>query len=1587
MASTTTFHVHVKLSAAGFDGEARKAGAGAKDLGDKSKDSARKVGDLERAVKSLRTALAALGIGAALRETVRAALDMERATTSLRASTGDASGSLAFLRAESQRLGLVFRDQINTYSQLAAASRGTKLEGQGVRDVFTAVAEAATVFRLSGEQVKGTMNALQQMISKGKISAEELRQQLGERLPGAVGIMARALGVSTAELNKMLESGQLISEDVLPRFAEQLRKEMAGEVESASQSAGANLNRLQNVFFELTAAVGEGLVTALGEAAKGLGEVGSNDSFLQMARDVGVAVGTVIGWIAKLVAFVASIGSAWRSMRAMHADVMGDLVEVTGRAITAILRFWADGLDRFGLDSWAAKLRGGADEIEKTLTDVADGYRQVADDQRTMAANAASAAATGIRPLANELKNARGATRNADDELRGYARTLDNTRTKLREQKEANAQLLASLRGGLVEYELTKQRLEDEREALEASLKFRREHRDEIYRETLARANERRMIEATVRLLQMEADWRNQLKDTIAEQTAAAGDEMTRRVRDGFANQSAILQREIEYANELAVALKLGGYEAALAAQIKQEAAQRSIVLTDEEAEKLALLAREARKAAKDVERLMETATPEARTNNMLDDFQTILGVVGKIAEGLDEGLANAIVLVGQLAAGMQAAYNATDAAGRAAGGAQTGQAVGALGQQFGWWKGDRGVSQFGGRMSGDYGDVGAMAGGAAGAVVGGIFFGAIGAAIGSALGSIAGGIKGGMIKRGADEGIAEIELAAGEIGMRVIKAEGKLGDAVKSVGEAMIAGLEQMATVIGGTLESLPNMGFKIRDDQIKVWVGEVVGYFKDVDEAVRFAVLEALKQADISGLSQEMATVLANTTAASLEELTADLEFGKWFERLGLDQMAVALDDIMLQFAEAVRNAQRLGLDVTRLGAWLGTQMTAVRNGILGVQESPEARIRREAAAFNQQLQIIRAEQEAKKAELLVKKAQLQAEIALMRAEMDLSGQRLELRAGMLDAEGSIVEAEFGMLASMMAALQQVDTALAAVDLVLANLPNLISDEDIANALRNAGGGGGGGDRRARADNRRDILDEVAGFGLGDVGSAFRDVGRWFDDLKQRIIDAGFGAAKTAALLAQLEDERRRRDAEIKKQLLQGVADFMKRGTAAGGPLMTALGDIDEEFNRLREGLLEMRDAGEITRREFRNLVDGLREAAAAQREAAIESAGTALLLDLYSLLGEEEKVAQLKFDLTMAEFRIRRAELELAMRTYGLLDTGLLAELDGLIARIAAAGPGIFDGGGGAGGHGGPSNPGSHVGEVVIFNNHRWKWTGTRWVDMGPVRFGGYGDPPGGGGGTSPSGPDPLAQARELLKKYQREALDPLTRSLRQIDDDFAIIRKALGDTAEVMGAYAAAVAAAIDNFLKPIKDKKRDLLGGDLSVLDAHQKLAASEGNVYAAMARFRAGDLSVIQDIPGLIDAMLRDARFVTPLGSQRYAEYFDFAQKVLDEILKLAPGGLAKLGAAGNPMHVAGMAALADEIAKLTGPTQPGNTPSNPLHVAGMQALHAETATGNASQEQLLSDLRDQGQNQLAALELIAGRLVNGVPSAGAGVN
>jgi tape measure domain-containing protein len=131
----------------------------------------------------------------------------------------------------------------DSYTKFAVSATQTGLSLQEARYIYESVGKAGRVMKLSDDDMKGVFRALEQMLSKGQVYAEELRQQLGERLPGAVSIFAKGMEVPMDKFMKMMEQGGVTAKEVL-NFATELNGTTAGQLDAATNSVAASEAKL-----------------------------------------------------------------------------------------------------------------------------------------------------------------------------------------------------------------------------------------------------------------------------------------------------------------------------------------------------------------------------------------------------------------------------------------------------------------------------------------------------------------------------------------------------------------------------------------------------------------------------------------------------------------------------------------------------------------------------------------------------------------------------------------------------------------------------------------------------------------------------------------------------------------------------------------------------------------------------------------------------------------------------------------------------------------------------------------------------------------------------------------------------------------------------------------------------------------------------------------------------------------------------------------------------------------------------------------------------------------------------------------------
>ena len=164
--------------------------------------------------------------------------------------------SQKFLLTTSRELAIPQDIITRQFTSLTASVVGA---GQSVSDaekVFQAIAAGIRGTGGNLEDMKAAMRATSQVFSKGKVSAEELRQQLGERLPGAFTLFADSMNKTPAQLDKALEQGKVTLDDFMG-FADLLFKKYGENAKILAQGPEAAGDRLLTASSELKDSIGK----------------------------------------------------------------------------------------------------------------------------------------------------------------------------------------------------------------------------------------------------------------------------------------------------------------------------------------------------------------------------------------------------------------------------------------------------------------------------------------------------------------------------------------------------------------------------------------------------------------------------------------------------------------------------------------------------------------------------------------------------------------------------------------------------------------------------------------------------------------------------------------------------------------------------------------------------------------------------------------------------------------------------------------------------------------------------------------------------------------------------------------------------------------------------------------------------------------------------------------------------------------------------------------------------------------------------------------------------------------------------------
>jgi tape measure domain-containing protein len=297
--------------------------------------------------------VAAIGYG--LKQSVDTAVDYESTTNALKYASGSADAfkkNLEFVNKAADEMGLNLERSLTGFTQLTASLQGPMKDK--AQDIFKGVSMGVAVLGLGAEKSDRVFTALSQIASKGKVQAEELRGQIGEALPGAFSIAAKAMGKTEQQLNKMLDNGEVGAKEFLPAFAKAMEQAYGPGMAEAMNSSRAHTNRFNNELFRTKAFLGAELLPTVVVVMRRMTEwLRGSVAWVKENRVVLGQWAERIGYVAMVAGTAYTMWKVWNAaviagaaLQAGYAFVVGLVTVATGgwtAATTALsAAMWAN---------------------------------------------------------------------------------------------------------------------------------------------------------------------------------------------------------------------------------------------------------------------------------------------------------------------------------------------------------------------------------------------------------------------------------------------------------------------------------------------------------------------------------------------------------------------------------------------------------------------------------------------------------------------------------------------------------------------------------------------------------------------------------------------------------------------------------------------------------------------------------------------------------------------------------------------------------------------------------------------------------------------------------------------------------------------------------------------------------------------------------------------------------------------------------------------------------------------------------------------------------------------------------------------
>lgn len=719
---------------------------------------------------------------------------------------------------------------------------------------------------------------------------------------------------------------------------------------------------------------------------------------------------------------------------------------------------------------------------------------------------------------------------------------------------------------------------------------------------------------------------------------------------------------------------------------------------------------------------------------------------------------------------------------------------------------------------------------------------------------------------------------------------------------------VEAFAESIGASIRTFADLEIQVRKDgkYFKAFIeGELVGQFESMQEAVSAAILGAFKSTatQLTGASDlvlEGLKKIASDMTSPMESMEEAADFLTKLREVAELNWSGMASDTLANIRHLDKLRQTLGeleqatpaviqgladLTMAEIRSW-----QAWSDSITGRERTPKEILedkKREAALFEAQKKLRIAELEMKKIDLLAQAEYLKGKGKFGEIDGKIKQNDLKLAQEYLLGKATLFNAELSLNEKFLEAIAAQISAIETLIGELLKIPAI----DIGKIKLPKGAGGTGGKDQVR-DFIKDRKFELDLAGMSEWQRKLAELDKQYGPLIEQ-------AGKDKKLREELLKLKERELDLLKKEQALSTVERLREFLG----LITPFESVRKTASEL---IKQIEDSPFGSERKARMIGRVLAEVDR-QLQAMSDEMSAGLLGDLAGMLDD----GILKTDILRAQF-VLNWQLQLAdarARMAMLIAEGRLTDanrklMEDAINILAGLDPSTLFGERGAGGTG---SEGTASGLAYTSKMEKRAEAAQKAAEE-----------------LSKA----LEDARNKLRKYTDDGVDPLTSKLIEIRDDFSQIRSVLGDTPEILDTFNRSVRRAVEEFIADIREFRE---GMDLSSLST----LTGEGQFYEAQSKFRsikdailAGDFSKIGELTGI-------AQQYGELG-QRFTggEGLRFIMKeIKDSLLAVETSTLgyaekftgASLGTSANPMMVSESPAMLRAVNDTTAAINNGN--------------------------------------------------------------